>query len=54
MKEDKYILKGLCEISYRDVQRFAQIYKALYGDAMLVSLLGAQIHLHVWPLETNS
>ena len=34
-------------------QRFAQIYKALDGDAMLVSLLGAQIHVHVWLLETN-
>ena len=28
---------------------FAQIYKALYGDAMLVSLSGAQI----WPPGTN-
>ena len=28
---------------------FTQIYKALYGGAMLVSLWGAQI----WPPETN-
>ena len=34
-------------------QLFAQIYKALYGDAMLVSLLGTQIHVRVWLLETN-
>ena len=42
---------GLCDISYArySEKRFTQIYKALYGDAMFVSLSGAQI----WPPETN-
>ena len=56
IKEDKYA-KGLgknqvCAIfSYArcSEKRFTQIYKALYGDAMFVSLSGAQI----WPPETN-
>ena len=39
------------DISYArySEKRFTQIYKALYGDAMFVSLSGAQI----WPPETN-
>ena len=49
----RYIFKkpcqepGLCNIScarYSE-KRFTQIYKALYGDAMFMSLSGAQI----WP-----
>ena len=42
---------GLCDISYArySEKRFTQIYKALYGDAMLVSIWGAKI----WPPETN-
>ena len=41
----------LCDISYArySEKSVTQIYKALYGDAMLVSLSGAQ----VWPPETN-
>ena len=56
MKEDKYT-KALPRI--RSVQyyicdgysekRLTQIYRALYGDAMFVSLSGAQM----WPPETN-
>ena len=40
---------GLCDISYArySEKRFTQIYKALYGDAMFVSLCGARI----WPPE---
>ena len=55
MKEDKYtksLAKNqVCNISYvRYLEKgFTQIYKALYGDAMLVSLGGAQI----LPPETN-
>ena len=51
MKEDKYT-KSLAKnqvyaiVHMRDI---TQIYKALYGDALLVSLSGAQI----WPPETN-
>ena len=57
MKEDKYS-KSLaknqvdaCNSSYArySEKRFTKIYKALYGDAMFVSLSGAQI----WPPETN-
>ena len=56
MKEDKYT-KSLAKnqvhamVHMRDIRkkRFTQIYKALYGDAMFVSLSGAQI----WPPETN-
>ena len=53
MKEDKYS-KSLaknqvdaCNSSYArySEKRFTKIYKALYGDAMFVSLSGAQI----WP-----
>ena len=42
---------GLRDNSYARYsgKRFTQIYKALYGDAMLVTLWGAQI----WPPETN-
>ena len=36
----------ICEIFKK---RFYQIYRGLYGDAMFVSLSGAQI----WPPETN-
>ena len=38
---------GLCNISYArySEKRITQIYKALYGGAMLVSLWGAQIWL---------
>ena len=51
MKEDKYTkilaknLSGLCNGSYArfSEKRFTQIYKALYADAMFVSLSGAQI-----------
>ena len=49
MKEDKYKKKpcqesGLCN-RLRDIRkkRFTQIYKDFYGDAMFVSLSGAQI-----------
>ena len=56
IKEDKYAKRprqesGLCDISCaRYVEkRLTQIYKALYGDAMFVSLWRAQI----WPPETN-
>ena len=57
MKEVKLMYKkpcqesGLCNGSYArySEKRFNQIYKALYGDAMFVSLSGAQI----WPPETN-
>ena len=45
MKEDKYTKMArqesdLCDISYArySEKRFTQICKALYGDAMLVSL----------------
>ena len=56
MKEDKYT-KSLAKnqvyamVHMRDIRekRFTQIYKALYGDAMFVSLSGAQI----WSPETN-
>ena len=55
MKENKYT-KSLaknqdCDISYTrySEKSFTQIYQALYGDAMLVSLWGAQI----WRPETN-
>ena len=58
MKEDKYtksVAKNqvdACNSSYArcSEKRFTQIYKALYGDAMLVSLSKAQI----WPPETKS
>ena len=42
---------GLCNISYARYleKRITQIYKALYGGTMLVSLWGAQI----WLLEIN-
>ena len=42
---------GVCDISYATYleKPFTQIYKALYGDAMFVSLWGAQIGLP----ETN-
>ena len=54
MKEDKKKPcqeSGLCNSSYArySEKRFTQIYKALYGDAMFVSLSAAQI----WPQETN-
>ena len=53
MKEDKYTksLPGLCNSSYArySEKSFTQIYKALYGEAMFVSLSGAQI----WPPENN-
>ena len=58
MKEDKIIYtKALPRIRFvwyfiygrYSEKCFTQIYKAFYGDAMLVSLWGAQI----WPLETN-
>ena len=56
MKEGKYTKKpcqesGLYNSSYArySEKRFTGIYKALYGDAMFVSLSGAQI----WPPETN-
>ena len=53
MKEDKYT-KRLAKnqvygIVHMREKRFTQIYKALYGGAMFVSLPGAQI----WPPETN-
>ena len=56
MKEVKYT-KSLAKnhvyamVHMRDIRkkRFTQIYKALYGDAMFVSLSGAQI----WPPEAN-
>ena len=54
MKEDKYS-KSLAKnqvyavVHMRDIRSFTQIYKAFYGDAMFVSLSGAQI----WPPETN-
>ena len=57
MKEDKYS-KSLaknqvdaCNSSYvrYSEKRFTKIYKALYGDAMFVSLSGAKI----WPPEAN-
>ena len=57
MKEDKYTKsvvknKVYCNSSYTrySEKRLTQIYKALYGDAMLVSLSRAQI----WPPETKS
>ena len=42
---------GLCNYSYARYleKRFTQIYEALYGNALLVSLCGAQI----WLPETN-
>ena len=42
---------GLCNSSHLGYseKRFTQIYKALYGDAMFVSLSGTQI----WPPENN-
>ena len=50
MKEDKCKKKpcqesGLCNRSYArySEKRFTQVYKAFYGDAMFVSLSGAQI-----------
>ena len=45
MKEDKYF-KGLCDISYARCsgQRFAQIYKALYGDAIVLLQMHEFIH----------
>ena len=52
MKEDKYS-KSLAKnqvyavVHMRDIRSFTQIYKAFYGDAMFVSLSGAQI----WPPE---
>ena len=56
MKEDKYtksLAKNqVCAIVHmrqRSEKRFTQFYKALYGDAMFVSLSGAQI----LPPETN-
>ena len=56
MKEEKNT-KSLAKnqvygiVHMRDIRkkRFTQIYKALFGDAMFVSLPGAQI----WPPETN-
>ena len=56
MDEDKYT-KSLAKNQVcvrsrmREIRkkRFTEIYIDLYGDAMLVSLYGAQI----WPLETN-
>ena len=56
MKEDNYSKSDAKNQAYaivhmRDIRkkRITQIYKALYGDAMFVSLPGAQI----WPPETN-
>ena len=54
MKEDEYTkspAKNQVNSSYArySEKRFTQIYEALYGDAMFVSLSGAQI----WPPETN-
>ena len=53
MKEDKYTSQesGLWNNPYGrcSQKRFPQICKALYGDAMLMSIWGAQI----WSLETN-
>ena len=54
MKEDKYRLcqeSGLCNMldARYSEKRFTQIYKALYGNVMLVSLSGTPI----WPPETN-
>ena len=55
MKEGKYIQRALPRIrsgniSYtRYLNLFAQNSKALYGDAMFVSLSGVQM----WPPETN-
>ena len=56
MKEDKYA-KNLAKNHFcamfhlRNIRKnlFAQIYKALYGDDMFVSLSGAEI----WPPKTN-
>ena len=57
MKEGKYTKKpcqesGLCSSSYArySEKRFTQIYKALYGDAMFVSLSGHKY----WLRETNT
>ena len=58
VKEDKYTKKlcqesGLCStctsFARYSEKRFTLIYKVLYGDAVAVSLLGAQI----WPPENN-
>ena len=56
MEEDKYtknLAKNQLCVGSRMQEirkkRFTQIYVDLHGDAMLVSLWGAQI----WPLETN-
>ena len=53
MKEDKYTSQesGLWNNPYArcSQKHFTQICKTLYGDAMLMSILGAQI----WPPETN-
>ena len=42
---------GVCNSSYAKYSEkfFTQIYKALYGEAVFVSLSGAQI----WPPATN-
>ena len=40
MKEDKYT-KSLAKNQKESEKRFTQIYNALYGDAILVSLSGA-------------
>ena len=61
MKEDKYTkslaknLSALCNSSYArySEKRFTQIYKALYADAMFVSLSGAQIWPPLKPTETS-
>ena len=45
MKEDKHTKR----LAKNQVYGIVQIYKALYGGAMFVSLPGAQI----WPPETN-
>ena len=56
VKEDKYTKKlcqesGLCNTPFArySEKRFTLIYKVLYGDAVAVSFLGAQI----WPPENN-
>ena len=56
VKEDKYTKKlcqesGLCNTPFErySEKRFTLIYKVLYGDAVAVSFLGAQI----WPPENN-
>ena len=42
---------GLCDVSCGRYSKkcFTQVYKAMYGDALFVSLLGAQI----WRPEAN-